>query len=69
MAHYLVTRSRTLAEAGGRTIFFSFMRRSLQFLRPDQVPDFEGDQAWFEIKRVGTGWSVRHRTDEHGRPL
>ena len=48
----------------GRTLFFvshsgSRKRRSL-FFRPEQVPEFEGKTAWFELERDGKGgWLVK----------
>lgn len=69
MVHRLITRSKTLPDAGGQTLFFTFMTRRLQFLRPEQVPEFDGDQAWFEIERVKGLWRVGRRTDERGKPL
>lgn len=49
----------------GRTLFFTFKggtrraQRSLcSFVSPEQVPDFEGQEAWFEVEEVsGKPWS------------
>ncbi len=40
-----------------RTLFFtipstSHGRSNVDFIRPQVVPDFEGDSAWFEIVRA-----------------
>lgn len=39
------------------------------FFSPEQVPEFEGDTAWFEAERVPKkGWRIVRRVDELGRP-
>ena len=45
-----ITRSRHRPENGGGTVFFKVdMGRLGRFLDPHQVPDFDGEEAWFEI--------------------
>lgn len=44
---------------GGPTLFFTIPacrrgRALHQFLRPHEVPEFDGEEAWFECERVGT---------------
>jgi hypothetical protein len=48
-----LTRKRALANAGGVTLFFKVdIGRSGRFLSPHQVPEFEGEEAWFECEKV-----------------
>jgi hypothetical protein len=48
-----LTRHRTLPNAGGRTLFFKLeVGRLGRFLDPQKVPDFDGDEAWFEYRKV-----------------
>jgi hypothetical protein len=68
-----LTRQRAPENAGSRTLFFTSPPLGKPgrkvFFRPDQVPDFEGDSAWFEAERVPkVGWRVIRRVTEHGQP-
>lgn len=50
----LLRRMRTLANAGGQTLFFKLeVGRLGRFLDPREVPEFEGDSAVFEYEMVG----------------
>jgi len=41
---------------GGYTLFFKAdIGKSGRFFDPDKVPEFEGEEAWFEIQNVGGG--------------
>lgn len=45
-----VKRFRTLPDSGGETLYFKLdIGRLGRFLDPRQVPEFEGDVAWFEV--------------------
>jgi hypothetical protein len=45
-------RSRYLPQDGGGTVFLKLkVGRLGKFFSPDQVPDFEGEEAWFEIEK------------------
>ena len=66
-------RHRTMENAGSRTLFFTtdFIGRkgSPDFFRPNQVPEFEGESAWFEAERVPKlGWRIIRRVTEQGQP-
>ena len=69
--HYKITRQRTLPHAGNKTaLFVVHGLRQNQLLLPDQVPDFDGDEAWFEIDLSAPGGPrIERRTDERGKPL
>lgn len=48
-----LSRRRLLEEDGGGTLFFVVHAgRRPDYLQPDQVPEFEGDEAWFELERA-----------------
>ena len=55
-----LTRYRNRPEDGGRTLYFKAdVGRLGRFLGPDEVPQFEGDEAWFEIEGFKHGsWRV-----------
>lgn len=57
---YEVWRARVSTDPNSRTLFFyvHLGRRSPshRFFRPHEVPEFEGDRAWFEIDRAKGGW-------------
>jgi hypothetical protein len=53
---------------GSRTLSF-FIRpgsrsRPWKFFRPEEVPEFEGAHAWFEIERKGREWIFLRRVDD-----
>ena len=56
----MLSRRRLLEQDGGGTLFFVVHAgRRPEFLEPNQVPDFHGDEAWFELERVrqpGRAW-------------
>jgi hypothetical protein len=66
-------RQRSLPNAGAETLFFTCdggSRKSPHpIFRAAQVPEFDGDTAWFEAERVPRiGWRIVRRVDERGRP-
>jgi len=68
-----LTRQRSLPNAGSETLFFTSdggsRRHPAPIFRPDLVPEFEGETAWFEAVRVPKkGWRILRRVTEHGRP-
>lgn len=71
--HKLV-RQRALPNAGGHTLFFQTegggRRRPPAFFRPGEVPEFEGESAWFEIEKLRGGRRrVVRRVHPDGRPF
>ncbi len=66
MAVHRVQRFRTLPNAGNRTIFFKIDHGRLgKFFRPDEVPAFDGEEAWFEMEKVKGRWRFIRQV---GRP-
>lgn len=68
-----LTRQRNLPSAGAGTLFFTTdhigRRRHSDFFRPSEVPEFEGESAWFEAEQVPKmGWRILRRVTEHGQP-
>lgn len=57
---YKVLRHRTLPNAGSRTLFFTINAgtrcQPTTFFRPGEIPEFDGEEAWFEAERNGTRW-------------
>lgn len=48
-----ISRRSLLESDGGGTLFFVIHSgRRPDFLDPDQVPEFEGEEAWFEVERA-----------------
>ena len=49
-----VKRMTALPDAGGRTLFFHLPRfgKSGVFLRPEEVPAFDGKEAEFEYEKI-----------------
>lgn len=52
------------SELSSRTLYFTFpggrraSRSQVTFVAPENVPEFEGEDAWFEMELVaGTPWS------------
>lgn len=47
-------------------------RSSSDFIRPEHVPDFEGESAWFELESFRQGswrqWRATRRVDPPYRP-
>ncbi|CAN5406925.1 hypothetical protein BH10PSE1_BH10PSE1_25840 [soil metagenome] len=53
-------RSRMLEKDGGATLFCVMTYRgepgpALAFLRPGQFPEFDGEEAWFEVRWFNKG--------------
>ena len=58
-----LVRFRVSSEDGGNTLYFKMQVGRLgAFLDPEDVPEFEGEEAWFELERVpkslGRPWST-----------
>ncbi len=57
-----LVRQRTLPRDGSRTLSFSAFlgsrSRGHLFFKPHEVPEFEGEEAWFEVERVNGCWRV-----------
>lgn len=56
----LLTRVRADSDGASRTLFFTFPARrrqkaAMDFILPEFVPEFEGEQAWFELERMKGG--------------
>ena len=65
-----LTRHRALPNAGGHTLHFHFPQgKSGRFLRPHQVPEFDGDEAWFEVETIKGVTRVIRRVTERGEPV
>jgi len=70
---FQLRRFRSRPEAGGETLFFRAMggdrRHPMPFFRPEEVPAFEGDIAWFLAERVPRrGWRIVRRIHPDGEP-
>ena len=70
---FKLTRQRSRANAGSKTLFFTSdggsRKHPAPIFQPNQVPEFEGDTAWFEAERVPKlGWRIVRRVTEHGQP-
>ena len=71
MSQPIVKRLERRLDHEGRTLYFiiatSDRRRRPTFLEPENVPDFPGDSAWFEVERVKKGpwlsWRAIRRVD------
>ena len=51
-----LTRYRARPEHGAYTLFFKAdIGKSGRFFRPEKVPDFDGEEGWFEIQNAGGG--------------
>lgn len=66
-------RVRLLEKDGGATLHFVILGRArVEFLEVQDVPDFEGEEAWFELERVRgkvwMTWKVVRQVEEprHG---
>lgn len=57
---YKVQRYRARPEDGGHTLFFGISlgsrSRGHKWFSPGEVPEFEGNSAWFEIDRAKGQW-------------
>jgi hypothetical protein len=52
-------RSRTLPEAGGETLFFKLdIGRLGKFVRPANMPPFEGEEGYVEVEGPNTRLTV-----------
>ena len=67
---FKVQRCRTLPEHGGRTLFLSVFlgsrSRGWLHFRPNELPDFEGEEAWFEMERVKGRWRIVRQVEPPG---
>jgi hypothetical protein len=51
-----LVRYRAMPKDGGYTLFFKAdIGKSGRFFDPHKVPEFDGEEAWFEIQNVGRG--------------
>jgi hypothetical protein len=71
--HFELIRQRSQPNDGCRTLFFTTAggcrKHPAKFLRPENVPDFEGDRAFFFCERGKDGvWRAVERTDQLRRP-
>lgn len=72
-----IRRVRTHAHEGGGTLYFKTIGGSRQnptrFFDPDEVPEFEGEEAWFEVEPlrgpVWMTWRFLRQVDEAGKPF
>lgn len=69
---FKLTRERSLPSAGGHTLFFSVdggsRRHQAPIFRPHEVPEFEGDTAWFEAEGTkARGYRITRRVHENGQ--
>lgn len=69
-----VHRQRLLAQDGGGTLFFVIhgLARRARFADPGQVPEFEGEKAFFEVEpKRGTklGYIFLRQVEQPGRSL
>jgi hypothetical protein len=63
---FKLVRYCNLPEWGGQTLFFRAdggdRRHPAPFFRPHEVPEFEGESAWFEAERIPNGgWRIVRR--------
>ncbi len=63
---FQLKRFRSLAQAGGETLFFRALggdrRHPMPFFRAEEVPVFDGDIAWFLAERAPRGgWRIVRR--------
>ncbi len=69
---FQLKRFRSLAEAGGDTLFFRALggdrRHPAPFFRAEEVPAFDGEIAWFLAERAPwRGWRIVRRIHPDGR--
>jgi hypothetical protein len=71
---FKLIRYRNLPEWGAQTLFFRAdggdRRRPAPFFQPNEVPEFDGESAWFEAERVpkGGGWRIVRRLPDDAIP-
>ena len=70
---YKIERLRLGPDQGRRTTRYFIrpgrVRGPWKFFRPDEVPPFEGETAWFEIERKGASWRfIREVEGRFGTP-
>jgi hypothetical protein len=73
LRRFKLIRYRALPDAGGHTLFFAAdgggRRHPAPFFQPHEVPDFEGDTAWFEGEGSrARGYRIVRRVHENGQP-
>jgi hypothetical protein len=65
-----IERLRSHADDGLRTLSYFIRpgsrRRPWKFFDPDQVPDFEGESAWFEVDRTRGAWTILRQVPPPG---
>lgn len=55
----LSRRDRLEKDGGGTLYFVVHAGRRNSYLSPEEVPDFDGAEAWFELERVpGRPWAT-----------
>ncbi|MDB5481557.1 MAG: hypothetical protein JWO83_2610 [Caulobacteraceae bacterium] len=63
---------RNLPNAGSATQFFATRstdrRHRPLFFDPDEVPDFDGEEASLLAERIKGGWRIVRRVQENGEP-
>jgi hypothetical protein len=68
-----LTRVRNHSDSDNRTLFFTApglkRRRLHMFFGPDAVPEFGGEEAWFQAEQVPkNGWRIVQRVNPDGTP-
>jgi hypothetical protein len=65
-------RYRNLPSAGSGTLYFATKstdrRHPSLFFDPSEVPEFDGEEAWFLAERITGGWRIARRVQETGEP-
>lgn len=69
-----VRRKRLLPQDGGGTLFFTIhgLARRARFAEPSEVPEFEGEVAFFEVERrsrTKLGYVFLRQVEHRGRSL
>lgn len=67
-----VRRKRLLPQDGGGTLFFTIhgLSRRARFAEPGQVPEFNGEVAYFEVEqrsKTKLGYVFLHQVEHPGR--
>ena len=69
---YKVQRYRNAPEAGGQTLLSASASGAAavghRWFKPGEVPEFEGDEAWFEIDRKRGGCRFIHQVERPSWP-
>lgn len=69
-----VRRNRLLPQDGGGTLFFTIhgLARRARFAEPGEVPEFEGEVAFFEVEqrsKTKLGYVFLRQVEHPGRSL